>query len=138
MRKRLLATVAAAGLMLVVTAGPAAAHHKSSHKGGPPARVLNAQAERLCERNNGTFIDLRGVAYVCLLPTGATEKEIDRAERLCERQGGDLFVAVGNVAYACVLPGGGQILNNFVDTGGPGGGLLTGTDGLRLFPVIVS
>ncbi len=138
MRRRLLATVAVAGLMLAGTAGPAAAHHKSGHKGGPPAHVVKKQAERLCERNNGTFIDLDGVAFVCLLPTGATEREIRQAERLCERQGGDLFVAVGNVAFACVLPGGGPILNNFVDTGGPGGGLLTGPDGLRLFPVIVS
>ena len=138
MRKRVLATIAAAGLMFVVTAGPAVAHHKSGHKGGPPAHVVKKQAERLCERNNGTFVDLGALAYVCLLPTGATEKEIDRAERLCERQGGDLFVAVGNVAYACVLPGGGQLLDDFVDTGGPGGGLLTGPDGLRLFPIIVS
>ena len=139
MRKRLLATIAVAGLMLAVSAGPAAAHHKSSHKkGGPPAHVVKKQAERLCERNNGTFIDLGGLAYVCLLPTGATEKEIRQAERLCERQGGDLFVAVGNVAYACVLPGGGPILNDFVDTGGPGGGLLSGPNGLRLFPLIVS
>ena len=137
MRRRLLATLAVAGLMLA-GAGPATAHHKGGHDGGPPAHKIKAQAERLCERNNGTFIDLGGLAYVCLLPTGATEKEIDRAERLCERQGGDLFVAVGNVAYACVLPGGGPILNNFVDTGGPGGGLLTGPNGLRLFPIILS
>ena len=138
MRRRLLVTLAVAGLMLAGSAGPAAAHHKSGHKGGPPAHVVKKQAERLCERNNGTFIDLGALAYVCLLPTGATEKEIDRAERLCERQGGDLFVAVGNVAYACVLPGGGSILNNFVNTGGSGGGLLTGPNGLRLFPIIVS
>jgi len=138
MRRRLLATVAVAGLMLAGAAGPAAAHHKSGHDGGPPASKVKAQAERLCERNNGSFIDLGGLAYVCLLPTGATEKEVRQAERLCERQGGDLFVAVGNVAYACVLPGGGTILNNFVDTGGPGGGLLTGPGGLRLFPIILS
>ena len=99
---------------------------------------MNRQAERLCERNNGTFIDLGGLAYVCLLPTGASQREIERAERICERQGGALFVAVGNVAYACVLPGGGSVLNRFVDTGGPNDGLLTGSDGLRLFPIIVS
>lgn len=135
MRRRLLVSVAAAGLMLAFTAGPIAAHHKAGHSGGPPAR---GQAERLCERNNGVFIDVGPLVYVCLLPTGATEREIRQAERVCERQGGDLFVAVGNVAYACVLPGGGTILNDFVDTGGPGGGLLTGPDGLRLFPIIVS
>ncbi|MDP9071574.1 MAG: hypothetical protein M3N68_09910 [Actinomycetota bacterium] len=123
---------------MLVGVGPAVAHHKSGHAGGPPDRVLRAQAERLCERNDGSFIDLGGLAYVCLLPTGATEKEIRQAERLCERQGGDLFVAVGNVAYACVLPGGGQLLNDFVDTGGPNGGVLTGPDGVRLFPIIVS
>ena len=138
MRKRLLATVTVAGILLVGSAGPAVAHHKAGHSGGPPAHVVKKQAERLCEKNNGTFIDLGALVYVCLLPTGATEKEIRQAERLCERQGGDLFVAVGKVAYACVLPGGGTILNNFVDTGGPGGGLLTGPNGLRLFPVIIT
>ena len=138
MPKRLLAALGVTGLLFAGTAGPAAAHHKDGHTGGPPAHVVKAQAERLCERNNGTFIDLGGLAYVCLLPTEASEKEIRQAERLCERQGGDLFVAVGNVAYACVLPGGGTVLNNFVDTGGPGGGLLTGPGGLRLFPIILS
>ncbi len=136
--RRVLATLGVAGLILAGTAGPAAAHHKSGHGGGPPSHVVKARAERLCERNNGAFVDLGGLAYACLLPTGATEKEVRQAERLCERQGGDLFVAVGNVAYACVLPGGGTVLNDFVDTGGPGGGLLTGPDGLRLFPIILS
>lgn len=136
--RRLLAIVGVAGLMLAGTAGPAAAHHKAGHTGGPPAHVVKARAERLCETNNGSFIDLGGLAYVCLLPTGATEPEIRQAEQLCQAQGGALFVAVGNVAYACVLPGGGPVLNNFVDTGGLLGGLLTGPDGLRLFPVILS
>lgn len=125
--------------VLAGTAGRALAHHKSGHAGGPPSSVVVKQAERQCEKQQGgTFIDLGGLAYVCLLPTGASEKDIRRAERTCERAGGDLFVAVGNVAYACVLPGGGSLLNDFVDTRGPGGGLLTGTDGLRLFPIIVS
>lgn len=135
--RRLLATLGVAGLMLAGTAGPAAAHHKADHKGGPPARVVKAQAERLCERNNGSFIDLGGLAYVCLLPTGATEKEIRQAERLCERQGGDLFVAVGNVAYACVLPGfSGPVTQP--PSGGSPGFVLDAVDGLRVLPVIVS
>ncbi|MDQ3897702.1 MAG: hypothetical protein M3326_10770 [Actinomycetota bacterium] len=138
MQRRLIATLGVAGLLLAATAGPAAANSKGGHGGGPPAHVVKGQAERLCEKNNGAFIDLGSLAYVCLLPTGATEKEIRKAERLCERQGGDLFAAVGNVAYACVLPGGGTVLNRFVDTGGPGGGLLTGPGGLRLFPILLS
>lgn len=134
MRKRLLVTVAVAGLMLASTAGPAAAHHKAGHQGGP--KVVK-KAERLCERNNGTFIDLGGLAYVCLLPTGASEKEIRQAERLCERQGGALFVAVGNVAYACVLPGfSGPVTQ--LPTGGSPGFVLDSVDGLRILPIIVS
>ncbi len=137
--RKTLGTLAVAGMLLAGTAGPALAHHKSGHAGGPPSRVVVNQAERQCEKQQGgTFIDLGGLAYVCLLPTGASERDIRKAERTCERAGGELFVAVGNVAYACVLPGGGDVLNDFVDTGGPGGGLLTGSDGLRLFPIIVS
>ncbi len=136
MRRRLLATVAVAGLMMALAAVPTAAHHKAGHSGGPPAHVVKAQAERLCERNNGTFIDLGGLAYVCLLPTGATDKEIRQAERLCERQGGALFVAVGNVAYACVLPGfSGPVTQ--LPTGSSPGFVLDGVEGLRLLPVII-
>lgn len=135
--RKLVGTFAMAGMLLAATAGPALAH-KPDQKGGPPSRVVVAQAERQCEKNDGAFIDLGGLAFVCLLPTEASEKDIRQAERTCERAGGELFVAVGNVAFACVLPGGGTLLNDFVDTGGDGGGLLTGTDGLRLFPVIVS
>lgn len=135
--RKAIGTVAMAGMLLAAAAGPALAHHKSGHAGGPPAHVVVKQAERQCERNSGTFIDLGGLAYVCLLPTGASERDIRMAERTCERAGGDLFVAVGNVAYACVLPGGGTLLNDFVDTGGVGGGELLGPDGLRLFPIVV-
>ena len=137
MRKRLLATVAVAVLMLAGTAGPAAAHHKSGHKGGPPGHVVRGQAEKLCEKNNGLFVDLGGLAYACVLPTGATQKEIRQAEKLCEREGGALFVAVGNVAYACLLPGSGL---SVVDPN-PGGGTLPIFDsgnGLRLFPILLS
>lgn len=99
---------------------------------------MTARAERQCEKQDRAFVDLDGLAYVCLLPTEANERDIRKAERTCERAGGELFVAAGNVAYACVLPGGGQLLNDFVDTGGPGGGPLLGEDGLRLFPIVAS
>ena len=135
--RRVLATLGVAGLILAGTAGPALAHHKAGHSGGPPSHVVKKQAERLCERNNGTFIDLGGLAYVCLLPTGANEREIRQAERLCERQGGALFVAVGNVAYACVLPGfSGPV--TVPGSGGNPGFVLDAVDGLRLLPIIVS
>ncbi len=135
--RRMLATVGVAGLILAGTAGPAVAHHKSGHSGGPPAHVVKMQAERLCERNNGAFIDLDGLAYVCLLATGASEREIRQAERLCERQGGALFVAVGNLAYACVLPGfDGPV--TVPGTGGFPGFILDEVEGLRLLPIIVS
>ena len=135
--RRILATVGVAGLIIAGTAGPAAAQHKSGHSGGPPAHVVKGQAERLCERNNGAFIDLDGVAYVCLLATGASEREIRQAERLCERQGGALFVAVGNLAYACVLPGfSGPV--TVPGVGGTPGFVLDAVEGLRLLPVIIS
>ncbi len=75
MRRRRLAILGVAGLMLGLT-GPATAHHNAGHIGGPPDQVARAQAERLCERNNGEFIDLDGLAYVCLLPTAARENEL--------------------------------------------------------------
>ncbi len=136
--RKVLGAAAMAAMLLTATGGPALAHHRSGHAGGPPTDKVVAQAERQCEKQDGAFVDLDGLAYVCLLPTEANEREIRKAERTCERAGGELFVAVGNAAYACVLPGGGELLNDFVDTGGPGGGLLVGDDGLRLFPVIVS
>lgn len=135
MHRRLLVTLAVSGLLLAGTAGPAAAHEKADHKGGPPAHVVKAQAERLCENNHGTFIDLDGLAYVCLLPTGATVKEIRQAQRLCERQGGALFVAVGNVAYACVLPGFSGPVTHLPTATSPGFVLDTG--GLRILPIVV-
>ena len=135
--RKVLATLGVAGLILAGTAGPAVAHHKSGHEGGPPSHVVKARAERLCEKNNGAFIDLGGLAYVCLLPTGATEREIRQAERLCERQGGALFVAVGNVAYACVLPGfSGPVTQ--LPTGDSPGFVLDTVEGLRILPVIIS
>ncbi len=128
--RKVLGAAALAATMLTATAGPALAR--------PPTRVVVAQAERQCEKEGGIFVDLGSLAFACLLPTGANERDIEKAERTCERAGGELFVAVGNVAFACVLPGGEDVLNDFVDTGGPGGGTLLGSDGLRLFPIIVS
>ncbi len=136
--RKLIAGLGVAGLMFAGV-GPAVAGHQGggSGHGGPPGHVLNRQAERQCERNNGTFIDLGGLAYVCLLPTAANEREIRQAERICERQGGALFVAVGNVAYACVLPGfEGPV--TVPGSGGNPGFVLDAVEGLRLLPIIVS
>ncbi len=148
--RRLLATLGVAGLMIVGTGAPALAAEADT----------NAEAGTLCAANNGAFIDLDGLAYVCLLPTAATEPEVDQADVLCGEHDGVLFVAVGNVAWACVLPGGDSVLNGLLGNGGfgdgllaaldglglspglnagsPGGGLLTGPDGLRLLPVRLS
>ncbi len=90
----------------------------------------NAKAERLCEKENGLFVDLGGLAYACVLPTAASENDIRKAQALCGRQGG-LFASVGNVVYACVLPG----------TELPVDGLpIPGTDdlgGLRILPILI-
>ena len=63
-------------------------------------------AEQLCERaQDGTFIDLGGLAYVCLVPEAINAGQLRAAEAVCENvYEGDLFVAVGNLAYACVRP----------------------------------
>ena len=65
-------------------------------------------AEQLCERSHdGDFVDLGELAYVCLVqgPEGANAGQIRAAEAVCENvYNGALFVAVGNRAYACVLP----------------------------------
>ena len=105
--------------------GPAMAHR--------PDR--NAKAERMCEKEGGAFIDLDGLAYACLLPTAASENDIRKAARQCEKQGGALFVAAGNLAYACVLPG----FEGPVTIGPDGHGnhyVLDG-DGLTLLPIVV-
>lgn len=133
--RKLIAGLGVAGLMFAGI-GPAVAGNQGGGNGGPPARVLDRQAERQCERNDGTFIDL-GLAQVCLLPTAANEREIRQAERICERQGGALFVAVGNLAFACVLPG----FEGPIEVPGTGtdpGFVLDAVEGLRLLPVIVS
>ena len=99
---------------------------------GKPAQ--NAKAERACEKEGGLFIDLGGIAYACVLPTMASDKDIRKAQALCGRQGG-LFASVGNVVYACVLPG------TELPVGGlpiPGtDGLLGSEGGLRILPVLV-
>ena len=35
----------------------------------PPPRDTTDQQRRLCERSGGTFIDLDGLAKICLLPS---------------------------------------------------------------------
>ena len=71
-----------------------------------------------------------GLAYACVRPTAASDQDIRKAQALCGRQGG-LFASVGNVVYACVLPG----------TELPVDGLpIPGTDdhgGLRIFPILL-
>ncbi|MDQ3678983.1 MAG: hypothetical protein M3378_00245 [Actinomycetota bacterium] len=121
--RRLIVALSVAGLMLAGV-GPAMAHK--------PDR--NAKAERMCEKEHGTFIDLDGVAYACLLPTAASPRDIRQAARQCEKQGGALFVAVGNLAYACVLPG----FEGPVVVGPDGQGRSYLLDGLRLTPIMVT
>ena len=113
------ASLALVGVM-VAGVGPALAAKPSQ----------NAKAERACEKDGGLFIDLGGIAYACVLPTQASDKDIRKAQALCGRQGG-LFASVGNVVYACVLPG----------TELPVGGLpIPGTEdlgGLRIVPILL-
>ena len=95
------------------------------------ATSQNAKAERLCEKENGLFVDLGGLAYACVLPTAASENDIRKAQALCGRQGG-LFASVGNVVYACVLPGTELPLDI------PGTDHLTdGLGGLRILPILL-
>lgn len=125
--RRLIATLGVAGMMLAGAASPALAHK--------PDRDRFAKAERMCERENGTFISVDGLVYACVLPTAANKKEIRQAARECKKQGGALFVAVGNVAYVCVLPGG-----EILDLPGTGTDPVNGDtllNGLRLLPIVV-
>ena len=92
MRRRLLCGFAAAGLILALINSPASAAKGDYEKAG-----------NLCESNGGDFIDLDGVAYVCMLPTAATVTHVLQAGTLCVRQGGLLYAAVGNVAGRAVL-----------------------------------
>ncbi len=121
--RRLIACLGVAGVMLASAASPALAH-----KPDKPSK-----AERMCEREGGTFISVDGLVYACLLPTGASEKEIKAAARECKKQGGALFAAVGNALYVCVLPGG-TLPGTITD---PVGGGVLDTGGLRLFPILV-
>ena len=121
--RRLIATLGVAGMMLAGAASPALAHK--------PDRF--AKAERMCEKQqDGTFTRVDSLVYACVLPTGATQKQIEQAARECKKQGGALFAAVGNVVYVCVLPTG--TLPGTIT--GPGGDLLD-TGGLRLFPIVL-
>jgi Spy/CpxP family protein refolding chaperone len=61
--RKILATLAAAALLVcAVAAVPAAA--KPGGKG-----VTAAQEKRVCEKRGGTWIDLDGLAGICLLPS---------------------------------------------------------------------
>ena len=125
--RRLIACLGVAGLMLAGAASPALADK--------PNKNRLAKAERMCERQGGAFISVDGLVYACVLPTGANEREIKQAARECKKQGGALFVAVGNVAYVCVLPGG-----DILDLPGSGTDPITGDtllNGLRLLPVVI-
>ena len=72
-----------------------------------------------------------------MLATAASEKEMLQVERRGEKEGGALFVAVGNVAYACLLPGSGL---SVIDPklGGWTVPIFDSGNGLRLFPIILS
>lgn len=125
--RKFIAALSVAGVMFAGMASPALAK-------GKPAQ--NAKAERACEKEGGLFIDLGGIAYACVLPTQASDKDIRKAQALCGRQGG-LFVSVGNVAYACVLPGT-ELPVTLPGTGGGGGFILDNVNGgLRLTPILV-
>ena len=121
--RKVIAALGVAGVMLAGAASPALAHK--------PDRL--AKAERMCEREGGTFINVSPLVYACLLPTGATHKQIEQAARECKKQGGALFAAVGNVLYVCVLPGG--ELPGTITV--PDTGEVLDTGGLRLFPIVL-
>jgi hypothetical protein len=48
--------------------GGGAALLPAAAKAAPPPKDTTDQQRRLCERSGGTFIDLDGVARICLLP----------------------------------------------------------------------
>ena len=123
--RRLIACLGVAGVMLASAASPALAHK--------PDKNRLAKAERMCEREGGTFISVDGLVYACVLPTAASEKEIRQAARECKKQGGALFVGVGNLVYVCLLPGGNIELLD-------GGSIIDGHphfNGVRLLPVVI-
>ena len=73
--------------------------------GKPDKPGKASQAQRLCERSGGTFVNLSPLVYACVFPNEGTPQRRKQAERVCERQGG-IFVDVSPLVYACVLPGG--------------------------------
>src|SRR5687767_13978994 len=93
MRRLLVIGLGVVGLVLGTFGGPALADDRKA-------------AQRLCERNLGTFIDLGSLDYSCVLPLAATPTHIREAGKLCVSQGGFLYVAAGNLAYTCVFPDG--------------------------------
>ena len=64
-------------------------------------------AEALCEAHGETFIDLGGLAYVCLAGTGESfgAGQVRAASQVCEAvYQGQFFVATENTIYTCVRP----------------------------------
>ena len=73
--------------------------------GTAAAAPTTRPAETLCAVQGGAFIELGGLAYVCLLPGPGDDGQIRAAAGVCEgAYRGSLFVAVENAAYVCVLP----------------------------------
>jgi hypothetical protein len=63
-------------------------------------------AQRVCEQaNKGTFVDLDGLAYVCLGPQNARG-----AQRQCERTHRGAFIDADGLAYVCLGPSSGSAL----------------------------
>jgi len=60
--------VATLGMSAILMGGTAALVPQLAHA-SPPPRDTTAQEKRACERSGGTFIDLDGLAKICLLPS---------------------------------------------------------------------
>ena len=60
--------IATLGMSTMLIGGSAAIVPQLA-KAAPPPRDTTAQEKRLCEKSGGTFIDLDGLAKICLLPS---------------------------------------------------------------------
>ena len=119
--RRAVLIVAAAVLIVAGSTGTAFAAH--GHGPGPG---------KVCERfNGGTFVDLDGLAYACLLPANNFG-----ARRTCERSGGT-FIDLDGLTYVCLFPDGRPGRgpghgNRLGHCERPNGGTLIDLDGQRL------